>query len=114
VKTSIFFKHLIIPCAILALILHRLWFNILECLWLFSDFLVAVTMSPQLFLWQRTGGAETLTSHYLFALGATVCAIFLTGDGVSTLKERLDIMGLRNHPDLGVCGFCSHYLTKTT
>lgn len=39
-------------------------------LWAFSHWLEAVAILPQLFMLQRTGEAETITTHYLFALGA--------------------------------------------
>ncbi|KAH8657189.1 ER lumen protein retaining receptor-domain-containing protein [Tricladium varicosporioides] len=41
-----------------------------EILWAFSIWLESVAILPQLFLLQRTGEAETITTHYLFALGA--------------------------------------------
>lgn len=41
-----------------------------EILWSFSIFLEAVAILPQLFMLQRTGEAETITTHYLAALGA--------------------------------------------
>lgn len=40
-----------------------------EILWAFSIWLESVAILPQLFLLQRTGEAETITTHYLFALG---------------------------------------------
>eukprot|EP01012_Entosiphon_sulcatum_P040656 TRINITY_DN54349_c0_g1_i1.p1 TRINITY_DN54349_c0_g1~~TRINITY_DN54349_c0_g1_i1.p1 ORF type:complete len:212 (-),score=37.86 TRINITY_DN54349_c0_g1_i1:147-782(-) len=61
-------RYLIVPCLILALLFHRK-FDVLEICWSFSEFLESVAILPQLFLLQRTGSAETLTSHYLFALG---------------------------------------------
>jgi ER lumen protein retaining receptor len=39
-------------------------------LWSFSIWLESVAILPQLFMLQRTGEAETITTHYLFALGA--------------------------------------------
>lgn len=39
-------------------------------MWCFSIWLEAVAILPQLFMLQRTGEAETITTHYLFALGA--------------------------------------------
>lgn len=42
----------------------------MEILWAFSIYLEAVAILPQLFMLQRTGEAETITTHYLFALGA--------------------------------------------
>jgi len=41
-----------------------------EILWAFSIWLESVAILPQLFVLQRTGEAETITTHYLFALGA--------------------------------------------
>jgi len=41
-----------------------------EMLWAFSIWLESVAILPQLFMLQRTGEAETITIHYLFALGA--------------------------------------------
>jgi hypothetical protein len=38
-------------------------------MWTFSIYLEAVAIFPQLFMLQRTGEAETITSHYLAALG---------------------------------------------
>jgi ER lumen protein retaining receptor len=41
-----------------------------EIFWAFSIYLEAIAILPQLFMLQRTGEAETITTHYLFALGA--------------------------------------------
>jgi len=41
-----------------------------EILWSFSIWLESVAILPQLFIIQRTGEAENITTHYLFALGA--------------------------------------------
>jgi len=41
-----------------------------EILWAFSIWLESVAILPQLFMLQRTGEAETITTHYIFALGA--------------------------------------------
>ncbi|CAL3966885.1 hypothetical protein PZA11_003355 [Diplocarpon coronariae] len=41
-----------------------------EIMWTFSIWLESVAILPQLFLLQRTGEAETITTHYLFALGS--------------------------------------------
>lgn len=40
-----------------------------QILWAFSLYLEAVAIMPQLFLLQRTGEVENLTSHYIFTLG---------------------------------------------
>lgn len=49
-----------------------LWFyySIQEILWAFSIYLESVAILPQLFLLQRTGEVEILTSDYIAALGA--------------------------------------------
>ncbi|CDH59088.1 er lumen protein retaining receptor [Lichtheimia corymbifera JMRC:FSU:9682] len=44
-------------------------YSVLEVLWTFSIWLESVAILPQLFMLQRTGEAETITTHYLFALG---------------------------------------------
>lgn len=55
--------------AVLALLFHYK-FTFLEILWSYSIFLEAVAILPQMFLLQRLGEAETITTHYIFALGA--------------------------------------------
>lgn len=40
-----------------------------EVLWSFSLWLEAGAILPQLFMLQRTGSAENITTHYIFALG---------------------------------------------
>eukprot|EP00047_Mylnosiga_fluctuans_P012498 m.26377 g.26377 ORF g.26377 m.26377 type:complete len:213 (+) comp4281_c0_seq2:37-675(+) len=62
-------EFLIIPCALLALIFHYT-FEPFEVLWTFSIYLEAVAILPQLFMVSKTGEAENITSHYLFALGS--------------------------------------------
>ncbi|ORY98418.1 ER lumen protein retaining receptor [Absidia repens] len=44
-------------------------YTVRETLWTFSIWLESVAILPQLFMLQRTGEAETITTHYLFALG---------------------------------------------
>src|SRR6185437_6639736 len=41
-----------------------------QILWTFSIYLESVAIMPQLFMLSRTGSAETITAHYLFALGS--------------------------------------------
>lgn len=43
--------------------------HIFKVLWTFSIFLESVAILPQLFLVYKTKEAESLTSHYIFALG---------------------------------------------
>ena len=42
---------------------------LLQILWTFSIYLESVAIMPQLYMISKTGEAETITSHYLFALG---------------------------------------------
>lgn len=62
-------EYLLGPCVVLSLLFHYR-FTIPELLWSFSIFLEATAILPQLFMLQRTGEAETITTHYLAALGA--------------------------------------------
>jgi len=61
--------YVVPPCFILALIWNQ-EFSFFEVLWAFSIYLEAVTILPQLLMLQQTGNVETLTSHYIFCLGA--------------------------------------------
>ncbi|KAL9712237.1 endoplasmic reticulum retention protein [Leucoagaricus gongylophorus] len=61
-------EYLVGPCFILSLIFNY-QFSFAEILWSFSIFLESVAILPQLFMLQRTGEAETITTHYLAALG---------------------------------------------
>ncbi|XP_057368080.1 ER lumen protein-retaining receptor-like [Daphnia carinata] len=60
---------LLIPVAALALLFNH-EFSVMEVLWAFSIYLEAVAILPQLFMVSKTGEAESITSHYLFALGS--------------------------------------------
>ncbi|VDK33241.1 unnamed protein product [Taenia asiatica] len=61
--------YLLIPAAVLALLVnHHL--TPIEVLWTFSIYLEAVAILPQLYMITKTGEAETITAHYLFALGS--------------------------------------------
>lgn len=62
-------EFLLIPTVILALVVNH-DFTVLEVLWTFSIYLESVAILPQLFLVSKTGEAESITSHYLFALGS--------------------------------------------
>merc|ERR1712179_514967 len=61
-------EFLLGPVAILALVLNH-EFSVMEILWTFSIYLESVAILPQLFMISKTGEAETITTHYLFALG---------------------------------------------
>lgn len=61
-------KYLLGPSAVLALVFtHAYTFR--EVSWSFSIWLESVAIIPQLFMLQRTGSAENITTHYIFALG---------------------------------------------
>ncbi|KAI9189604.1 endoplasmic reticulum retention protein [Blastocladiella emersonii ATCC 22665] len=61
-------EYLLGGSAVMALVFH-FKFTLSELLWSFSIWLEAVAILPQLFQLSRTGQAETITTHYLFALG---------------------------------------------
>lgn len=44
-------------------------YSLAEIIWSFSIWLESVAILPQLFILQRTGEAENITTHYIFALG---------------------------------------------
>lgn len=60
--------YLLILSAVLAILFHE-ELTLLELLWSFSEWLEAFAILPQLTILQQTGECETITSHYLFALG---------------------------------------------
>lgn len=62
-------EFLLVPCVLLGLLINH-DFTVLEVLWTFSIYLESVAILPQLFLVSKTGEAESITSHYLFALGS--------------------------------------------
>jgi len=62
-------EFLVLPCLVLSLVINH-DFSIMEILWTFSIYLESVAILPQLFMLSKTGEAETITSHYLFALGS--------------------------------------------
>jgi len=62
-------EFLVVPVGGLAVLVnHEL--NVMEVLWTFSIYLESVAILPQLFMISKTGEAESITSHYLFALGS--------------------------------------------
>ncbi|KAF9701344.1 hypothetical protein EKO04_000321 [Ascochyta lentis] len=62
-------QYLLAASTVLA-VLFPYKYTLTEILWAFSIWLESVAILPQLFMLQRTGEAETITTHYLFALGA--------------------------------------------
>ena len=62
-------QFLLLPSFLLALAINQ-QFTAVEVLWTFSIYLEAVAILPQLGLLQRTYNVDTLTSNYVFLLGA--------------------------------------------
>ncbi|KAF9169225.1 endoplasmic reticulum retention protein [Mortierella sp. AD011] len=62
-------QYLVAGAAVLSLVANY-YFTFQEILWTFSVYLEAVAILPQLFMLTKTGEAEVITTHYLFALGA--------------------------------------------
>lgn len=62
-------EFLVVPALILAILINH-EFTFMEISWTFSIYLESVAIMPQLFMLSRTGSAETITAHYLFALGS--------------------------------------------
>jgi len=63
------YAYLVIPCAILGVVCNQDHTSPTEWLWAFSIYLEAVAIIPQLFLLQKIGFCENITSHYVFLLG---------------------------------------------
>ncbi|EEQ40870.1 hypothetical protein CLUG_04998 [Clavispora lusitaniae ATCC 42720] len=61
-------KFLLIPVSIVTLVFNHAY-SFRELTWAFSIWLEAVAIIPQLYMLQRTGSAENITTHYIFALG---------------------------------------------
>ncbi|KAL3470414.1 ER lumen protein retaining receptor-domain-containing protein [Aspergillus californicus] len=61
-------QYLLAASAFLALFFPH-DYSVSEILWTFSIWLESAAILPQLFMLQRTGEADTITTHYLFALG---------------------------------------------
>ncbi|PVV05001.1 hypothetical protein BB560_000484 [Smittium megazygosporum] len=61
-------EYALVGAAVVALVLPDAY-TVFKVLWSFSIYLESVAILPQLFLTQRTGEADTITSHYIFALG---------------------------------------------
>lgn len=63
------FLLLIGPCAVLGVLINQNHSDPFEWLWAFSIYLEAVAIIPQLFMLQKIGQCENLTSHYVALLG---------------------------------------------
>jgi len=63
------YLYLIVPAALLGVTINQDYGSLFEMIWAFSIYLEAVAILPQLFMLQKQGGSENLTSHYIFLLG---------------------------------------------
>lgn len=63
-------QYLLAGCAVLGVLINQDHRSPFEMVWAFSIYLEAVAILPQLFLLQKQGEVENLTSHYVAALGA--------------------------------------------
>lgn len=70
-------QYLLIPTALLGMTVNQDHHSVFEMIWAFSIYLEAVAILPQLFMLQKQGGAESLTSHYVMLLGLyRLCYLF--------------------------------------
>ncbi|TGZ56484.1 hypothetical protein CRM22_010144 [Opisthorchis felineus] len=106
-------EFLVVPCAVLALLVNER-FTFLEVLWAFSIYLESVAILPQLFLISKTGEAETITSHYLFALGSYRALYILNWVYRYFVERHLDMIAIVSGvvQTLLYCDFFYLYITR--
>ncbi|XP_046989222.1 ER lumen protein-retaining receptor [Schistocerca americana] len=106
-------EFLLIPAVALALLINH-EFTVLEVLWTFSIYLESVAILPQLFLVSKTGEAESITSHYLFALGAYRALYLLNWIYRYYTEEHYDLIAIVAGIVQTVlyCDFFYLYITK--
>lgn len=63
-------QYVLGACTLLGVLINQDHYSLFEMVWAFSIYLEAVAIGPQLFLLQKAGEVENLTSHYVAALGA--------------------------------------------
>lgn len=106
-------EFLLIPSLILAfLINHEL--TVMEVLWTFSIYLESVAILPQLFLVSKTGEAESITSHYLFALGSYRALYLLNWVYRYVVEDHYELIAIISGVVQTVlyCDFFYLYITK--
>uniref|UniRef100_A0A915NMD4 ER lumen protein-retaining receptor n=2 Tax=Meloidogyne TaxID=189290 RepID=A0A915NMD4_9BILA len=86
-------EFLVLPSFVLALLINH-DFSFFEVLWTFSIYLESVSIMPQLFMLSKTGSAETITAHYLFALGIYRGLYILNWVYRYYMEDFLDIIAL--------------------
>uniref|UniRef100_A0A914KXG7 ER lumen protein-retaining receptor n=1 Tax=Meloidogyne incognita TaxID=6306 RepID=A0A914KXG7_MELIC len=86
-------EFLVLPSFVLAILINH-DFSFFEVLWTFSIYLESVAIMPQLFMLSKTGSAETITAHYLFALGIYRGLYILNWVYRYYMEDFLDIIAL--------------------
>lgn len=106
-------EFLLAPALVLSLLINH-DFNTLEVLWTFSIYLESVAILPQLFLVSKTGEAESITSHYLFALGLYRALYLLNWVYRYLAEEHYDLIAIVAGVVQTVlyCDFFYLYITK--
>ncbi|XP_026468485.1 ER lumen protein-retaining receptor [Ctenocephalides felis] len=106
-------EFLILPSAVLALLINH-DFSVLEILWTFSIYLESVAILPQLFMVSKTGEAESITSHYLFALGSYRALYLLNWVYRYLAEDHYDLIAIVAGAVQTVlyCDFFYLYITK--
>lgn len=106
-------EFLLAPAVVLALLINH-DFSVLEILWTFSIYLESVAILPQLFLVSKTGEAESITSHYLFALGSYRALYLLNWVYRYLAEEHYDLIAIVAGVVQTVlyCDFFYLYITK--
>lgn len=106
-------EFLLVPCAILALLINH-DFSVMEVLWTFSIYLESVAILPQLFLVSKTGEAESITSHYLFALGSYRALYILNWIYRYVVESHYDLIAIFAGiiQTILYCDFFYLYITK--
>jgi len=62
-------QYMIAGCAVCGVLVNQDHKALFEYIWAFSIYLEAVAIVPQLFMLQKQGEVENMTSHYVFFLG---------------------------------------------
>ncbi|KRT83255.1 hypothetical protein AMK59_3614 [Oryctes borbonicus] len=106
-------EFLLVPAVILALLINH-DFMALEILWTFSIYLESVAILPQLFMVSKTGEAESITSHYLFALGSYRGLYILNWIYRYAMEDHYDLIAIVAGVVQTVlyCDFFYLYITK--
>ncbi|KAB0793604.1 hypothetical protein PPYR_13224 [Photinus pyralis] len=106
-------EFLVLPSFVLALLINH-DFTVLEVLWTFSIYMESVAILPQLFMVSKTGEAESITSHYLFALGSYRALYILNWIYRYTTEDHYDLIAIVAGIVQTVlyCDFFYLYITK--